>query len=262
MLFLLNYLAKAQTLTERTNDVSVYKMGNRPSKGTKLLTFGLNLNDTEGNLFSKYNLFQKGNLLTGKYFISDRTAIRGGLRISKQTNSSGGNIDTTLSGGSTLSNNLSQTTRNYAIMPGIERHMSYSNFFDIYFGSDLYLGLNKNSELQDYSYTNGFYDNRNAVTNTTQLGLAGVVGLNVFILDLPISVGIEYGLMGIWDLGGKTHVVEKINDPLGARTNNYYTQNSDALGNPDNKDYSSLKKSSSTIETNSNLRVLLNVYFK
>ncbi|HSZ26385.1 MAG TPA: hypothetical protein VK766_11715, partial [Cytophagaceae bacterium] len=74
MLFLLNYLAKAQTLTERTNDVSVYKMGNRPSKGTKLLTFGLNLNDTEGNLFSKYNLFQKGNLLTGKYFISDRTA--------------------------------------------------------------------------------------------------------------------------------------------------------------------------------------------
>lgn len=261
---LFSYASKAQTtLTERVDDVNVYKVGNRPSKGTKVLTFGLNLNDTDGNLFSKYNLFQKGNLITGKYFISDRTAIRGGIRLSKESNVSGGDIDTSLTGGSVISNQLKDVTRNYAIMPGIERHFSYNNFFDIYGGGDLYLGFEKNRRQLDEDYTNGFYTHRDAKTTTTKVGVGGVIGINVFVMDLPVSVGIEYGIAGIWNLGGKTHVVEDVNDPLGKRTNDYYTQDKDAFGNADGStSYSKLKKNSSSLETNSNVRILLNIYFK
>ena len=60
MLGLYSHVMEAQALTERVDDATIYKMGNRPTKGTKVLDFGLNLNDTNGDLFSKYNLFQKG----------------------------------------------------------------------------------------------------------------------------------------------------------------------------------------------------------
>ena len=268
-LFLITFLlggfictSNAQLLTERTDDVSVYKIGNRPSKGTKLLTFGLGINDTEGKLFSKHNLLQKGNLLTGKYFISDNTAIRAGIRVSKETNTSGGEIDTAITGGTTISNDLQKTTRNYAIMPGIEKHFSNSNFFDIYAGGDLYLGFEKDKVREEYDYTNDFYNRKTSKTNTTKLGVGGVIGINMFILDLPISIGVEYGISAIWNLGGKTHVQEDINDPLGTRTNDYYTQGTDAFNNPDANKYSNLKKNSSEIQTNNNLKVLLNIYFK
>jgi hypothetical protein len=254
--------SNAQQLTERVDDVAIYKIGNRPGKGTKVLTFGMGLNDTEGKLFSKYNLLQKGNLLTGKYFISDNVAIRAGIRLSKETNTSGGDIDTSITGGTTISNSLQQTTRNYAIMPGIERHFSYSNFFDVYTGGDLYLGFEKDKLREEYDYTNGFYNRKNSKTNTTKVGVGGVVGVNIFILDLPISIGIEYGISGIWNLGGKTHVKEEVSDPLGQRTNDYYTQGTDAFNNPDANKYSKLKKNSSEIQTNNNLKILLNIYFK
>ena len=262
MLGLYSHVMKAQALTERMDDATIYKMGNRPEKGTKVLNYGLNLNDTEGNLFSKYNLLQKGNLINAKYFISDRTAIRAGLRVSKQSTHSGGPVDTSLTGMSITAVRLKQNVSTYAIMPGIERHFSYSNFFDIYFGGDLYLGLNRNRTVNNQDYADGFYNHTDKRTNTPQLGVGGVVGLNIFILDLPISLGIEYGVMGIWNLGGKTHVIEGVNDPLGARTNNYYTQSTDALGNPDANSYSKLKTGSSNIDTNNNLRLLLNIYFK
>jgi hypothetical protein len=263
ILGILHTTVSAQTLTERVDDVSTYKIGNRPAKGTKVLTFGLNINDTDGNLFSKYNLFQKGNLITGKYFISDRTAIRGGIRLSKESAVSGGDVDTTLTGGSIVSNSLKDVTRNYALMPGLERHFSYDNFFDIYAGGDLYLGFEKMHRLFEEDYTNGFYTHRDAKTTTTKLGLGGVIGINVFVMDLPVSVGVEYGIAGVWNLGGKTHVVEDVKDPLGERTNEYYTQDRDAFGNADGAtSYSKLKKNSSSLETNSNVRVLLNIYFK
>ena len=262
LLGLYSHIVDAQALTERVDDATIYKMGNRPTQGTKVINFGLNLNDTQGDLFSKYNLFQKGNLLNAKYFISDRTAIRGGLRISQQSSHSSGNIDTSITGMSETSNSLKEATKNFAIVPGVERHFAYSNFFDVYVGGDLYMGYNRTRSLENHDYSDGFYDHKNSRTTTPQLGLGGVIGLNVFVLDLPISVGLEYGLMGIWNMGGKTHVTEGINDPLGTRTNNYYTQNNDPTGNPDGNAYSKLKKGSSNIDTNNNLRVLLNIYFK
>ena len=262
MLGLYSHVMEAQALTERVDDATIYKMGNRPEKGTKVLNFGLNINDKDGSLFSKYNLFQKGNLLNAKYFISDRTAIRGGLRISQQSSHSGGNIDTSITGMSETANSLKEVTKSYAIMPGLERHFNYSNFFDIYFGGDLYIGFDRTRSLKSHDYTSGFYNHKDSRTNTAKLGVGGVVGLNIFILDLPISIGIEYGMMGIWNLGGKTHVTEGVKDPLGTRSNNYYTQSTDAIGNPDANLYSNLKKGSSSIDTNNNLRVLLNIYFK
>jgi len=255
-------ITQAQMLTERVDDVAIYKMGNRPVQGTKALTFGLNINDVDGKLFSKYNLFQKGNLINGKYFISDLTAIRGGLRLSKLSAHSGGPIETAITGGSVVGNELKETTRSYAIMPGIEKHFSNENFFDVYTGADLYLGFDKYTKIENYDYTNDFYLHREGTTNTTKFGLGGVLGINMFVLDLPLSIGIEYGILGIWNLGGKAHLVEDVKDPLGERTNEYYTQDLDAFENPDANSYTKLKKGSSSIETNSNLRVLLNIYFK
>jgi hypothetical protein len=157
---------------------------------------------------------------------------------------------------------LKETTRNYALMPGLEYHFSNSNFFDVYAGGDLYLGFERYRKREDYDFTNDFYTYRNTVKNSTKLGLGGIVGINMFVLDLPISIGVEYGLSGIWHLGNKYHVKEAINDALGERKNEYYTQDLDAFNNPDANSYTELKKRSSVLETNNNVRLLVNIYFK
>ncbi|MCU0431073.1 MAG: hypothetical protein MUF42_13995 [Cytophagaceae bacterium] len=249
-------------MTERVNDTSVYRLGNRPLKGTKLLTMGLNLSgDNSG--FDNLNLIGKGSVITGKFFIKDNVAIRAGLKLTKESSVSGGeNGDTSTAPATIVKNSYKSVEREFAIVPGIEYHFSNSNFFDVYTGADLHLGLSRDFTRNEVERYNKDFNNVTRRTKTTDVGLGGVIGVNMFILDLPISVGFEYGLAGIWSFGGKTKVVSESKTGNVTTNEEYFTQDEDALGNSDGLEYSKLRKSSTSIETNNNLRVILNIYFK
>ncbi|HEY8400846.1 MAG TPA: hypothetical protein VIK89_06270 [Cytophagaceae bacterium] len=245
-------------LSDRVSDPSTYKFGTRPSAGTKVLTFGVDVND---ETLTKQNLLGKGNLITGKYFLNDDLAIRGGLRLSRTSDFSKGDIDTSLSGGNTLSNKYKESSREYVLVPGIEKHFGYSNIFDVYAGSDLYLGFGRDVTENNEDYSGNMYSYTKTTTGKTVVGLGGIIGVNVFVLDLPIALGVEYGWTGIWNFGGKTKVVNETNDGSRTTTQEYYTQDNDGLGNVDNNYYSKLSKRSSNIDTNNNLRLILSIYF-
>lgn len=253
-------------MSTRTDAASDYTFGTRPVKGTKLLTFNLDISadsvsDLSSTLYSKLGL-SSGRLFTAKYFYTDNIAFRAGVNLTKTSNVSSGDIDTSLTGGFTLSNVLKRKEINTLLVPGAEYHFKYTNIFDVYTGTDLVIGKSTEYNRHDETYINDYFSNRESRTSYFALGITPFVGLNVFVLDLPISLGLEYGFNALWKFGGATKVESTIKDASGEKTTTYYTQDSDAEGNTDPAYYSSLSKRNVSINSVNNLRLTLNIYFE
>ncbi len=99
-------------------------------------------------------------------------------------------------------------------------------------------------------------------TATTVFGVAGVVGFNVFVAELPISLGIEYGWSAKWIFGGKTKV--KSTDSVGSTTTEqeYITVDGHFLNDGiTDRQYSSFSGREFNMDNNHSVRTTLNIYF-
>lgn len=242
-------------LSSRTNAENQYQIGTRPQAGDLGLMFGLPLNSD--SKFVPINLLRSGDLLTGKYYKSDDIAFRGGLRLTK--------VDTTFKGTGDEDNDpsggLEQTvdkstnnTRDFDIRLGIEKHFSSSNIFDVYTGADLHLGFSKNLVKTSQEFDNGDFDNETTKSSTKNVGITPFVGVQVFVLDLPISIGLEYGIDALWSFGGNKEKVIVDSDMGGVKTNSeFFSYNG--------KQYTKLSDKAVNINTNQNVKLVLNLYF-
>lgn len=259
-------LASAQ-LSTRENQDTRYKFGGRPVEGDMALVFGLTLNNTafddSARSIPTWNRLSRGNLLTFKKFISNDVAVRAGLRLFRDSRSVKGTVDSTQFIPATLAEfEYKESKREYMLVPGIEKHFSNSNVFDVYMGGDLFLGFGRDRSVASYTFRQTANNDIHKMTTPyTIVGLGGVVGFNVFVLDLPIALGVEYGWSAFWQLGNRTkHEVES-----GTDSYEYYTVGDDpnaaALANPANAQYSDVSQRYMRMETNDQVRVVLNIYF-
>ena len=271
VLMLLLGLTGFAQLSTRENDDTKIKLGARPNKGDMALMFGYDVaNDYKANLYGG-NLLQGGNILTFKWYRSPKTAIRIGINLSKQTYTTDGKIadENAIIPLNPLSElKEKKSDRQYILVPGIEHHFLESNIFDVYTGLDLYLGFGRKLYENNVSSTNGDVDNFKMTMSSTVLGLGGVVGFNVFIAQLPVSLGLEYGLNLKWELGNKTKVKEEqtINgNNVSADYQRFYdwpTNVKDYTRPADPATYfSSLTDNYFGMATNQNVRIVLNIYF-
>jgi hypothetical protein len=269
----------AQGLSTRENEAIVAKLGARPVAGDAALNFviplvGLNANDgTEAGLFNG-NLLGSGDLLTFKYYHTDNFVLRGGIRLYADNDRLSGStfenedFGVTLGEGDVSNLEVINQDRSYVLALGFEHHFSNSNIFDVYTGADLLLGFNKmrNTMEMEYNSIDGTLDDIitrdlfTEQTNSTVIGLGWVVGWNTFIAQLPISVGIEYGLSMKWLLGGKTKVTEE-RDVTNANVLNgyaveYYTDDSQP-----GVLFSDLSRRQFNMDTNQNVRLTFQFYF-
>lgn len=253
------FTTQAQIST-RENNESVVKLGARPTAGNMALQLGLNIN--QDNDINVVNSLLKGDLVAGKYYLSDDLVIRGGINLFKESTSlSGVGADSSFYNAiipdNVLTNTKTKTSeRNFILVPGIEKHFSNTNIFDVYAGGDLYLGLGKEVEIDEDEFASGDKSLMTSKTGTQTVGLGGVVGFNVFVAHLPVSLGLEYGWTGQWKFGGKTKVTRE--DVVGSDsyTSEYFTDGTAGV-----TQYSSLSKVESMLDANSNVRVVLNIYF-
>lgn len=260
-------LASAQ-LSTRENQDTRYKFGGRPVAGDMALVFGLTLNNTafgdSGTRdISTWNRLSRGNLLTFRKYIQDDIAVRAGIRLFRDSRTVKGTLDSTQFVPSTLSEfEYRSSQREYMLVPGIEKHFSSSNIFDVYVGGDLYLGFGRDRSVESYTFRQSANNNVHKMTTPyTIVGLGGIVGFNVFVLDLPIALGVEYGWSAFWQLGNRTkHEIES-----GSDSYEYYTVGNDpnaaAQQNPANGQYSDVSQRYMRMETNDQVRLVLNIYF-
>ncbi|MCB9184151.1 MAG: hypothetical protein H6591_09550 [Flavobacteriales bacterium] len=256
--------AASAQLSTRENQDTRYKFGGRPVAGDMALTFGLTINNASfgdsTRSISVWNRLGRGNLITAKKFIQDDVAVRAGIRLYRDSRSVKVELDSTAQLGNTWSEGeYKMSSREYMLVPGIEKHFSNSNIFDVYVAGDLYLGFGRDKSIN--SYTNRVSQTASSTMTTpyTIVGLGGVIGFNVFVLDLPVSLGVEYGLSAFWQLGNRTKVeVEE----LDGDTYEYYTVANDPFTfAPASNGYSSAKQKYMTMNTNDQVRIVANIYF-
>lgn len=248
-------------LSTRTNDALNEPIGARPQAGAMALTFGFNIATGDVASLENTNNLGSGNPLTFRYYKSDDVVIRAGLRLYKETEKYSGSTDSTTqaNGGGTdftlKSNEYKNSMREYILIPGIEKHFNAANIFDVYAGGDLYLGFKRDITINNIESQNGDFSNRTDKTGSTIVGLGGVVGFNVFIAQLPISLGVEYGWNAKWSKGGKTET--ELDKKQGSTSTNvtYFSQEDDTNA------YKDLKTSKFGMDTNQNVRLTLNIYF-
>lgn len=269
----------AQGLSTRENEAIVAKLGARPVAGDAALNFviplvGLNSNDgTEAGLFNG-NLLGSGDLLTFKYYHTDNFVLRAGVRLYADNDRlSGDALNDEPSGNELFDGDVSRMEminqdRSYVLALGFEHHFSNSNIFDVYTGADLLLGFNKmrNTMEAEYTVIDGTIDDIltrdlfTEQTNSTVIGLGWVVGWNTFVAQLPISVGIEYGLSMKWLLGGKTKITEE-RDIQNANAQNSYAVEYYADDAAPGMLFSDMSKRNFNMDTNQNVRLTVQFYF-
>lgn len=248
-------------LSTRENDAQILKLGTRPSAGDMALTFqGDILNGSAASLYNSAFL-SPGDLLTFKVFQSSDIAYRIAFRFYNETEGYDGDaftVDTI--GAPSLPLQYKVSSSEYLIAPGIEKHFMGSNIFDVYVGAEVVLGMGKDKEHFYEEYELGDYYEYTATTSNFVAGVGGIVGVNVFLGQLPVSVGIEYGIGLKYSTAGKTHIIDETSLAGLVETYDYYTYGG-TLPIGFGTRFEKLKSSNFGMDTNQNVRVVLNIYF-
>lgn len=251
--------AASAQLSTRTNDSSIVKLGARPVEGDMSLSFSYPfMVDGQWGLGLKDSILQFDDYITYRYYITDNIVLKLGMMYYKSSARTVGTTKDTAQLG-ILNNDNKLSKYRFGIVPGAEYHFGKSNIFDVYLGGNLCLGFGNNVNINDFELVNGDYSKYKAKTNTTLVGIGGVIGINVFIANLPLSIGLKYDFNSNWTIGGKTLVNASQKIGTIESTQEFYMQNNDIYGNPDLVQYESLKRT--VWNTNHDIRLVLNVYF-
>lgn len=253
----------AQLSTRENNAVNV-RLNTRPQAGDAALQFVFPIVDLSANNGSDAGLYSgnfltSGDMLTFKHYKTDNLVYRGAFRFYADNDKSSGTtlddddvnpVDTSF-----VETFKSQSIdRQYNIAGGVEKHFSNSNIFDVYVGAEALVGLGKVKELSEETYFDNDVDNITSTTNTTVFGFAGVVGFNVFVAELPVSLGLEYGWGGKWIFGGSTKVEREVDLDGDSYTVEY-------IENSDGDKFSDFSRRQFNMDTNQSVRLNVHIYF-
>lgn len=170
-------LAEAQITTGESTS-QVVRTGNRAEAGD----FGLYLGATTSmfkNIGSKNVDFSALPLINLKYMVDDNVEARLGIEWWKKSN--------------TVKAEKAKTTDKESSMmfyPGVAYHFNRSNLLDVYVGGELPFGWGSKGKKFEMD---GEDDEDNSGSNFN-IGLGAFIGLQAYICNLPLAVGVEYGV--------------------------------------------------------------------
>ncbi|MBO4281860.1 MAG: hypothetical protein J5873_01520 [Bacteroidales bacterium] len=194
-------LQAQSVLTKGNPYATTVKTGNRPGAGDWGLYVGpslaevIDLMDCLGKNASTtpstVEIIRALPLVNVKHYLSDNMELRCGIQWTKKGyRSSGTIIDTT------ILVTQKQTTSYFRLIPGFAYHFSPRNTMDVYTGVALPLGIDGFTDK--YEETNFI---SNSYRKSLGVGLEAFIGLQAFVADLPVAIGLEYGLSGMFHTG-------------------------------------------------------------
>ena len=259
--------AKAQISTGEPSS-KVIRTGNRAEAGD----FGLYLGITStmvGDWINGDIKLDALPLINFKYMMTDQAEWRLGLELYKTSSKSIGEVKTDFEDRSYLLPSTSNSSSSNAMFyPGFAWHFSSRNIMDVYVGAELPIGWDSSTEFSE-SGTLEPLENAGGVEQLTMMkivnsrkitkrsfviGFGAFVGLQAYIADLPLALGVELGISSRFDMGLKyKHTVSQ----TGAESQTWYTS---ALGEEDVRQYENLK--ARTGDITGQARLTLTYYFK
>ena len=187
--------ASAQ-LTTAEPVASKVKGGNRAKAGNFGLYMGATSTMFEGWTSGDIE-FDALPLINFKYMVSDRFETRLGLEIYREKSKEKSEISTD-NGNSTYEANGKNVNAETCFYPGVAYHFAPKNILDVYVGAELPIGWTRDVNVNEY----GNYSS--TVKGTTfNIGLGAFIGLQAYIADLPLALGVEYGISAVHATGLK-----------------------------------------------------------
>jgi len=230
--------ASAQLTTGNPSSKEV-RTGNRPQAGDFGLYYGVGSSDIITLIGgSAYPL----PVFNFKYFLSNQLELRVGLDGNMESEWFKGKRQ-----GESEKSGSSESYKSFYVMPGVAYHFSKHNIIDVYAGAEAVLGYYGRTD-KDFDKGAGTKDY--LIRNSCRLGITPFVGLQCFIANLPMAIGVEYGLSASAYLGEKyKYVVE-----TGGSKQVYYTPVSNST------QYDKLSAGNSYLEHD--IRIIFSYYFK
>lgn len=212
-------------LTKGTPGADIVRTGNRAKAGDFGFYFSFYNMGAEymfGAFDRQFSGYESSRspipLVNVKYMVSNELEFRMGIEIKKQTlRANTGELS--IPGDTDSFMNQTQnllTMVDNIITPGIAYHFSKSNILDVYIGAELPLGYTRDRMRSRTDIEDNFYFQR-YTSNTWNVGLAGFLGLQAYIGNLPLAIGMEWGIFGRFNLNNKGTFevqMDKDSDPI------------------------------------------------
>jgi len=234
-----SFAATAQLTTGNPSSKEI-RTGNRPQAGD----FGLYLGYGSTDIIHLIN----GSgyplpVINLKYYLSNQLELRVGIDSEIESESFKGKLT-----GATEKSGTHVSESQFLLQPGIAYHFSKHNIIDVYAGAEVPLGY---YGVTDRNFDKGAGTLNSAKRNLFQIGLKPFIGLQCFVANLPVAIGVEYGFSANSYLGAKWKYVAE----AGGTKQVYYTLPGMTAPQYD-------KLSSSTFSLEHDVRITLSYYFK
>lgn len=253
IIFLLAVLVSISSyaqMTEGNPSAKKIRTGNRPVAGYYGIYLGATSTMFEGIGKGDDLKIKALPLINFKYMSTDRAEWRLGLELYSKSSSVGG---TSYSSDGKSDVAVSMTKSGNGIVkfyPGFAYHFSPVNILDIYTGVEVPIGFDFVNSTSTYTLkTDAIVQKQNKTI--FNLGVGAFVGMQVFIANLPIAAGLEYGLSVNGSFGNKNKITHTENN----KTETYY-----CLDNQMSQKYSKLVSNTGIL--GQQFRITLSYYFK
>jgi hypothetical protein len=207
-------------ISEGSTNSTIIRTGNRPEAGTFGVYLGPGLNDIL-NIVDKDISWRGFPIVNFKYYYSPQLEFRLGLQFYTTSTKTKGTLLVTSSPAPTY-NTKSKNSYN-RITPGIAYHFSSKNIVDVYLGASVVLGYD--IDIKDWVSSNDIALVNKVKRTSFVMGAEAFIGLQCFVADLPLAIGLEYGISGLGEFGQKYKHEVASND--GTSTQIYYTSDGD-----------------------------------
>jgi len=238
-------------LSTRENSPTVLNTGTRPTWGTYGFFIGPSFAEIAEMVDEDIEI-RGVPLMNFKYYSTEKTEFRIGLQLYKKSEKIDGDLSVEETEGLTKHKTVESVFR---LTPAIIQHFSPKNILDPYVGFGLSIGNESDKETMNYDYGSGDYSESSIKKNSIVWGASAFFGIQTFIADLPLSIGLEFGISGLKHSKLQyKHEGEYTIDGIGD-SYEYYT--TDLNGN--GTQYKNLKNSK--YEIGSDLRMTITYYF-
>jgi hypothetical protein len=241
-------------LSTRESDPINLKFGTRPQAGNMSIYFGIGSQELK-DLRDKNKDVSGLPLISLKYYLTDQLVARILLKSFSVQQTLSGDLPANVTG---IRKDVTVNSE-YYIVPGIEKHFSANNIFDVYIAAGIPLGFQKDAVTQNIKFSAaGDYTDDQVAKNSMIYGFEVLLGLQVYLSFLPISVGIEAGSRGI-GYGKQQYKHDQTVSVAGVNTSQtFYT-----TGNTAGTNYTQYKQLTySKFNLDNEFRFVISYYFR
>jgi hypothetical protein len=234
-------------ISEGSTNSTVIRTGNRPGAGTFGVYLGAGLNNIL-NIVDKDILWKGFPLVNFKYYYSSQLEFRLGMQFYTTSTKTKGEI---INNASVITLGTKSKESYNRITPGIAYHFSSKNIVDVYLGASVVLGYD--IDIKDWTSSSEISLVNKVKRTSFVMGAEAFIGLQCFVADLPLAIGLEYGISGLGEFGQKyRHEVASNN---GTSTQIFYTLD----GDENSGEYSKLRSNKGN--AGNDVRLTISYYF-